>query len=442
MEGPKVSPCTEPVGYHTRLLCCYIVAISTITSGMMQMLVYPVAELAKESFDAYFPGSDYRKMGYPTLVSMLSLGGVFIALFTFYCKMNNVLFKGRLLIGNTISFYTLLMGLLGTNYWNVLVTSFFIGLHNGYICIHSQKYISSMAPKQNRGALLSIYALGSHAGIVMGLFFSKWSSKETWRRSFYINLAIVTAQAVLVFFLLEEPVEEPRQDALKSAPIDCKTCRNRKARHAFIELLGIRKARTSLFVFLFLHFLAKFGGIYFLLYAIKRVLSTGSYALSVDSVVTLLHCAGFLTNVTFSPMVERLGRTRMLTASSIVCAFGFLALGLTAWKATCTLVCLMGFNLGLGALPWVTTFEIFPREFHQAVGTFGTFWAISCAALAKFISISLYEYIGFRVAYLFIALYLCNIFVATCVLKNMSNDEAPDFLSGEIRFNKKIFMLP
>jgi len=322
----------------------------------------------------------------------------------------------------------------------------FLGIAVGIASFTAPLYLSEMAPKRIRGALISMYQLMITIGIVLAFLSNTLLSYGGhWR----IMLGIIAIPAALMFlgvsflprsprWLLMKGMEDQALEVLlklrssqKLAEIEYKEIKSslKSEKQGGIALLKEAPFRKVIFLGIILQAAQQFTGINVVMYYAPEIFKTAGFASTIDQMwgTVIVGITNVLATFIAIAFVDKLGRKPILYAGYSLMAVCMFALGavsnggikgdLEKFSAIGFLLFfIIGFAMSAGPIIWVLCSEIYPlkgRDFGITVST-ATNWVCNTIIGATFLSMlnswgpgkTYWTYGIANFAFLFVLLYL------------------------------------
>ncbi|ADM11307.1 glucose transporter type 3 [Encephalitozoon intestinalis ATCC 50506] len=266
------------------------------------------------------------------------------------CLISNVLvnairpnMKKALLLNNIFHVTGYIIFLLDQNFKSIFSGRLIIGLGSGITCAIVPIYTSLVSSKESRGFLLSFHPLGICIGITIGNTLSSLNSDSTWRIPLFIALLLVA----LNFLSLLGIIDPSHQEASSEV--------------SFPSLFKNPRARKSIFLAVLVHISQHLCGVDYITLFLKDLFPVDMYSPEVMTVA--ISSFSVLVTGLFARYVDFIGRKPLIIASSLISGTATAMLTFNIYPAFATLLFILGYNIGLGPIPWFITAEIFPPEY-------------------------------------------------------------------------------
>ena len=292
-----------------------------------------------------------------------------------------------------------------------------VGIAIGIASFTAPLYISEIAPKEHRGALVSLNQLA----IAAGIFISYWvdyhfAQTQAWRWMFGIGIIPAAFLFVGMCFL---PFS-PRWMALKGKKEKALRILNKLRRCAIIaekELDEIHfslqndntswrdlfkpNIRKTLFVGIVLALIQQVTGINTILYYAPTIFQTSGFSGASSAIYASIDIGVVFLVFTIASvlLIDRVGRKPLLYIGLVLMSVGLLAM-MCAFKLNVTLpstkiilmggmlVYVMAFAISLGPIVWLMISEVFPTQLRGFGASLATFfnWASNGLVAISFLS--------------------------------------------------------
>jgi MFS transporter, SP family, arabinose:H+ symporter len=272
--------------------------------------------------------------------------------------------------------------------WELIIARFIGGLAVGAASVISPMYISEVAPKKIRGALVSLNQLTIVLGILI-TYLSNWFLEDTGENNWRYMFAAQIAPAILffgaLFFIPESPryllkknrvekaryiltkINGPQNADLEISEIDDITVQQNIN---FPELW--KKGKRIIIAALLLAFLSQVTGIDSIVYYAPKVLMKvgfrGTSSVFLASLLVPITLMIFTAVAMFT--VDKYGRRPLLLIGTMGMGVSFLVVGLSfLLPALSSYGVLIGlvlfivfFAISIGPIPWLYISEVFPTR--------------------------------------------------------------------------------
>lgn len=326
--------------------------------------------------------------------------------------------RRRMLIFSAWAFiFGTIIASFATNIESIIIGRTIIGIAIGISSYTVPLFISEMAPKEKRGALVLINAVTITGGEAVA-FLVDYSlvSTQSWRLMFVTGLL----PAVILLVGMWKMPPTPRWCMLKGwhdkAHLVLKKIRcsdnifkeiNEMRHHIGVNCgawrqLFSRKIRGVLFVGLGLGILQQFAGINTVMYYGPTIFkSAGITEIKIQVLATFcLGLVNMLMSLLAMLLVDKIGRRRLLLGGCMLAAVSLWGAGwvfsqpmtssLSQWLIFTLMICyIIGFALGLGSIFWLIIAEIYPLNLRGLAMSFvtGVQWAANFVVSLTFLSI-------------------------------------------------------
>ena len=316
-------------------------------------------------------------------------------------------------IANAVVFavFAVLTGLASTTLF-FLVGRFMVGVAVGVTSMVTPLYIAEISPSSIRGALVQLNQLMIGIGIAVA-YAVAWflSSSGNWRLMF---ISAVVPSLVLLISLFFLP-ESPRWLASKNRNDEARAILNRiygttEAEIAMsqfenvieVERLRLRdlflpRFRKPLIAGVGLAVFQQITGINTIIYYTPIIMQMAGFKSASDAILTtlMIGCLNVLFSLAVVPLLDRVGRRRLLLISIGGMFFCLLLLGYYLGAAVPSRFLVVGafvgylafFNLGLGPVFWLLISEIYPTRIRgqamslASVTIWGSDWLVTLTFL-------------------------------------------------------------
>lgn len=223
---------------------------------------------------------------------------------------------------------------------NRFLSGFCGGLAGGVVCC----YLSLIAPLKFRGIFSSLYVVAIISGLIINTVLS--SFLRDYFRVYYLFLGFCGG---LVSFL----------------SLFCLKLFNSREGISLGQLLRCKDAYKSILLISLFHFANNFSGITTLSMSPKTIF-TGIDDNIRDSYLAKILILGLVAALCSGYLNDMFGRKPLTILSSLSCLISSICFYLKYNIVIFAFVLGIGFNLGLGSIPYILIAEIFPSEFVSA----------------------------------------------------------------------------
>ena len=307
--------------------------------------------------------------------------------------------------------------------WAMLVAvRIFLGLALGLASFTAPLYIAEVAPKNIRGALITLYqfmiTVGILAAFISDYFFTasaswRWMLGVTFVPAFIMLLAVAVLPKSPRWLMLRGERDETIAVLNKVRHADevvpetneiAESVKHAKGPMAVFRMNGFSKL---LFLGVMLQMLQQFSGMNAVLYYAPTIFKVAGFATDQQQmwwtvIIGLVNC---LTTVISFFVVDRLGRRPVLFFGSTIIIISFLLLG-TAFHVgisdpamqdmavVCIMTFIFGFAISLGPVIWILCSEIFPLQGRDIGVTFSTTSNWACNAILAYAFLPVWNALG------------------------------------------------
>jgi MFS family permease len=343
MERGKLKKITD-----TTLISTLTACISSITFGACMTSVGCYHDHALEEFRSEFP-----EMG--EVCFRVGLTGIpFLGAFLVNAALWNLPRPSprRMLVFNAVVYsLATAMPIYSLHFHSLVVSRFLMGVGLGITCSAVPAYIFGIAPAGRRGFYLNLHSTCICLGLVLGSLLGYFSSTDNWKYAFSFILVLQGLHLLLLMTLRESEVA-------KSAATDA----------SIIRLLLSPLARRSVLLTVAVHLGQHLSGVD---YMSNRAMEIFEKSPRKREIIT----GGFLVSAFSAALagsiIDRFGRKFLLISSALFLSITTALLGMKRLEALAFMLFMVGFNLGLGGIPWFITFEMFTPDYAAAAGQLG-----------------------------------------------------------------------
>ncbi|XP_065851806.1 sugar transporter ERD6-like 5 isoform X2 [Euphorbia lathyris] len=275
--------------------------------------------------------------------------------------------------------------------WSLDLGRFLMGIAVGVIHYVVSVYVAEIAPKNLRGALVSVNSLMIAVGMSITYIIG---SLCHWRTLALISLIPCLIQFIGAFFIPESPRWLAKVGREKELEVALKQLRGKNAdvsderaeiidftrncdrvAEGGIKVLFQRKYAFSIIVGVGLMVPLHLGGFVGYAYYLSLILESAGMSSEVGSVATSI--AQILMGICGLVLVDKCGRRPLLLVSCSMLCSGSLLTGLSfllkgyhlGKEITPVLVVFSSLALGMGGIPWMIMAEIFPVNIKGSAGS-------------------------------------------------------------------------
>lgn len=270
------------------------------------------------------------------------------------CLVSNILVsmarpnkKRALLWNNFLHAAGYLTFLYSRSFTSMLVGRLLTGLASGVTCAVVPVYITLIAPPKHRGFLLSFHPLGIITGITVGNILACLDSQDTWRLPILSMLSLLSANFIAISNMMDIPEETQYSNA------------------SLLNLLQKPRARKSILLAALVHMSQHLCGVDYVTLFLGNIFSTYRHS---RMIVIGISSFAILVTVAFTRCVDLVGRKPLIMASSLIAAVATAMLAFRLCPPLAALLFMLGYNMGLGSIPWFITTEIFPQKYANPAG--------------------------------------------------------------------------
>lgn len=329
------------------------------------------------------------------------------------------------------------------NFNLLVVYRIFLGLALGMASFTAPVYLSEIAPKKSRGAVISAYQFLITIGILIA-FISDTLLEPTgsWR----MMLGVTAIPALIMLFCVCFLPKSPRWLLLKGKTEQAmrilkKIAGEKEAKLEAIEIqdslkvkqsgfamLGVKKFWPVLILGILLQLFQQFSGINAIMYYAPTIFKMAGYASSSSQMwaTVLVGLVNVISTIFTIIYVDKFGRRPILFLGlgivivSLLVVFGMYNMGVKTHAEQIILVIsvltfIVGFAISLGPIVWMLCSEIFPlkgREFGIMITT-AVNWIGNMIVGGSFLSVV--DSIG--IAHTFLGLAIINIIALIVIFK-------------------------
>ncbi len=319
----------------------------------------------------------------------------------------------------------------------------FLGLALGMASFTAPVYLSEIAPKSSRGAVISAYQFLITIGILMA-FVSDTLLEPSGSWRIMLGVTVVPALIMLfcVCFLPKSPrwllLKGRKEEAMKilrkiagdkEAEVEAIEIQDSlKVKQSGFAMLGVKKFWPVLVLGIFLQVFQQFSGINAIMYYAPTIFKMAGYASQSSQMwaTVLVGVVNVISTIFTIIYVDKFGRRPILFLGlsivivSLFVVFGMYNMGVQTHTQQIILVIsvltfIMGFAISLGPIVWMLCSEIFPlkgREFGIMITT-AVNWTGNMIVGGTFLSVV--DTIG--IAHTFLGLAIINIIALIVIFK-------------------------
>jgi len=272
--------------------------------------------------------------------------------------------------------------------WELIIARFIGGLAVGAASVISPLYITEIAPKKIRGALVSLNQLTIVLGILI-TYLSNWLLEDTGLNNWRYMFAAQNVPAVLflaaLFFIPESPryllkknnFEKARNilikiNGIQNADLEISEIKNYPVRQKINihELWG--KGKRIIIATILLAFLSQTTGIDSIVYYAPKVLMKVGFqeTSSVFLASLLIPITLMIFTIVAMFTIDKYGRRPLLLIGTSGMGISFLLVGFSFLSPTLSnygvltgiLLFITFFSISLGPIPWLYMSEVFPTR--------------------------------------------------------------------------------
>ncbi|KAI5150517.1 hypothetical protein ENBRE01_1545 [Enteropsectra breve] len=240
-----------------------------------------------------------------------------------------------------------------------------MGMGNGYVASSVPRYLSTIAPLSHKGIITTMHVVFLTFGIVA-------AAVANWCQV----LPLYCFVALMGFCLLNLFLRRFRI-GLNETLVGI--------RSSFISLLTNRAALRSLAIILFAHTAQSLSGNNHVTFSARSLFSGADTNLNL--ILIYWNVAATAITIAQSFVIDRLGRKLLFLLSSFVVAICCISFYFRYSVRAFAVLYVIGFNIGLNAVPHVLVGEVFPPE--HALN--GSVYAISCNWLSGLLGIAIQD---------------------------------------------------
>jgi len=406
---PKKDKANEKVPFSV-LIVAFVAALAGLLFGLDVGVISGVIPFLGKAFHA---GTATKEMIVSSLLAGAVLGTILSGIISKkYGRKNTILVSSVIFTAGS------LLASAATNSWILIGVRVFLGMAVGIASFTAPLYLSEMAPKKIRGALISMYQLMITIGIVLAFLSNTLLSYGGhWR----IMLGIIAVPAALMFlgvsflprsprWLLMKGMDDKALEVLsklrssqKLAELEHKEIRLslKKKKQGGIGLLKEPSFRKVLFLGIILQAAQQFTGINVVMYYAPEIFKTAGFTSGIDQMwgTVIVGITNVLATFIAIAFVDKLGRKPILYAGYSLMAVCMFALGAISHGGIngdyekfsaigFLLFFIIGFAMSAGPIIWVICSEIYPlkgRDFGITVST-ATNWICNTVIGATFLT--------------------------------------------------------
>lgn len=298
-----------------------------------------------------------------------------------------------------------------------------VGIAIGIASFTAPLYISEIAPKTYRGALVSLNQLAVSAGICISYLVDyHFSHSGQWRFMFLVGVIPALILMIGLFFLPESPrwiikkghskkalsILEKLRGNMTQAKAECdEITSNHQKNQCGWKMLFHRHIRKTLWIGCGLSVIQQVTGINTMLYYAPTIFQTSGFneasgailaSMSIGIVFFIFTLVGLL-------LIDKWGRKPLLYSGVILMAFALTMIviafhfnsALLSTKILLmlgTLIYVMAFAMSLGPIPWLMIAEIFPLSIRGLGASIATFFNWASNGLVAISFLSCIDYFG------------------------------------------------
>lgn len=342
-----------------------VVLQSAVTFGISLISLSCLYGLISDSF-VKETGGEYTAYHKALIPGAHFLGAFVAGILLGFLPLNSN--KAKLILANLIYAGTFATPLLTLRFVPYLLSRFVLGFALSLTSGSVASYISTISPDYIRGFLMSLQPVGIVGGLYIGSFFNYFGKDPDYKLPFAITLGFIGVQTIALFLVRDY---NPR-------PVDTK-----RPSSTLGKLLRTPGSTRSILITMAFHAFYHLSGINFLTF--QQVVIFSSYS-NPNLMTNLSLLMGLISAGVCGQVIDRFGRKIITMTSSVLMAIGMTLLAMDRLLLLGVVVCLIGFNLGLAAVPWIISMEVFPIDYINVGLEFG----VSVNWLFGFITTSLF----------------------------------------------------
>ncbi|MDF2529488.1 MAG: transporter [Gammaproteobacteria bacterium] len=304
----------------------------------------------------------------------------------------------------------------------LIIVRLFLGLALGLASFTAPLYLSEVAPKNVRGALIALYQLMITIGILAAfLSDTAFSLIGSWRWMLGLPFFPAFAMFLAVLMLPKSPrwlmlrgnkeqamavldrVRHPHEVEGEIEEIESSL----STTHSIKTLLKNRFFVKVLFLGIAFQIIQQFSGINTVMYYAPTIFQMAGFASHIDQMwgTVAVGTVNVLTTIVSILLVDKLGRRPILYFGLCVTTLSLFVLGylfhvgistpvLQYSAVACLLLFIMGFAVSLGPIMWILCAEIYPLQGRDIGVTVTTATNWLCNAIIGFTFLSLLSALG------------------------------------------------
>ncbi len=327
-----------------------------------------------------------------------------------------------ILISSIIFCIGALLSAFATSADMLIAVRIFLGIALGLASFTAPLYLSEVAPKKIRGALIALYqfmiTVGIFAAFVSDMAFTpsgswRWMLGITFVPAFIMFLSVLALPKSPRWLMLRGEREETmsvlrrvRHDD-EVIPETDEIAESVKHARGALGAFSIKGFKKLLFLGVMLQLMQQFSGMNAILYYAPTIFSMAGFATPEQQIwwtmiIGLVNC---LTTIIAIAIVDKLGRRPVLFFGSTVIIISLILLGLAfhvgmqlhvmqVLAVVCIMTFIFGFAISLGPVIWILCSEIFPLQGRDIGVTFSTASNWICNAIIGFFFLGVLHKLG------------------------------------------------